>query len=402
MLTSRIDAPDLKLRTIALKMQTGAPLTQKELRRFAVRQGIEQQYANSNDHLFKGKLSGLFGLDMSPRAQMNFAAAKSASLGTLDGRYGDFKFGQQFNRASALNEHKRQELGLEGQRLSNTGQFLSNTGQRLRNDFQGFANQGAQMDLNLRRGTWDEDKEQWVGGLDDLKLRGARANTRSAELAAEMNGYKADALRDDFSSGAYKKRVAEQDRTRKLENDAATLKIGNAQAANAAAANKRKALGLYNEFSRHNEGKPLTDAQIAEIAKFDPEAARRILDERSKPLEFKEYGNYVQNPYTLESIPKKIEGKNASGVVAVVDNPDYLRLMALNDAGYFHKYQTQQSLEDAFKNGEIPKEVYVDVARFRKWPTGNSVRSMTPEQALAAYKEGRISKEELAAIRNNY
>lgn len=64
MLTSSIDAPDLKLRTIALKMQTGAPLTQKELRRFAVRQGIEQQYANSKDHLFKGKLSGLFGLDM--------------------------------------------------------------------------------------------------------------------------------------------------------------------------------------------------------------------------------------------------------------------------------------------------------------------------------------------------
>lgn len=397
MLTSSIDAPDLKLRTIALKMQTGAPLTQKELRRFAVRQGIEQQYANSNDHMFKGKLSGLFGLDMSPRAQMNFAAAKSAAQGTIDGRYGDFKFGQQFNRASALNEHKRQELGLNGQRLSNEGQ-------RLRNTFQGFANQGAQMDLNLRKGTWDEDKEQWVGGLDDLKLRDARANTRSAELGAEMNGYKADALRDDFSSGAYKNRVAMNDRKLQQEIAAGALNIGNAQAANAAAANKRKALELHNEFSRQNAGKPLTDAQIAEIGKFDPEATRKILDDRNKPVEFKlkEYGNYVQNPYTFESIPKKIKGIDAMGVVGIVDNPDYVRLMELGNAGYFHKYPTQQSLEDAFKNGEIPKEVYTDVARFRKWSTGNSVRSMTPEQALAAYKEGRISKEELAAIRNSY
>lgn len=365
MLTSSIDAPDLKLRTIALKMQTGAPLTQKELRRFAVRQGIEQQYANSKDHLFKGKLSGLFGLDMSPRAQMNFSAAKSASLGTLDGRYGDFKFGQQFNRASALNEHKRQELGLNGQRLSNEGQ-------RLRNTFQGFANQGAQMDLNLRRGTYDENKGQWVGGLDDWKLRDARANARSAELGAEMNGYKADALRDDFSSGAYKNRVAMNDRKLQQEIAAGALNIGNAQAANAAAANKRKALELYNEFSRTNEGKPLTNAQIAEIGKFDPEAERRILDGRNKPVEFKpkEYGNYVQNPYTFESIPKKIKGKDAMGIEGIVDNPDYLRLMELGNAGYFHKYQTQQALENAFKNGEIPKEVYVDVARFRKWPTG--------------------------------
>ena len=119
-------------------------------------------------------------------------------------------------------------------------------------------------------------------------------------------------------------------------------------------------------------------------------------------FKLKEYGNYVQNPYTFESIPKKIKGIDAMGVVGIVDNPDYVRLMELGNAGYFHKYPTQQSLEDAFKNGEIPKEVYTDVARFRKWSTGNSVRSMTPEQALAAYKEGRISKEELAAIRNSY
>lgn len=360
MLTSSIDAPDLKLRTIALKMQTGAPLTQKELRRFAVRQGIEQQYANSKDHLFKGKLSGLFGLDMSPRAQMNFAAAKSAAHGTLDGRYGDFKFGQQFNRASALNEHKRQELGLNGQRLSNEGQ-------QLRNTFQGFANQGAQMDLNLRKGTWDEDKKQWVGGLDDWKLRDARANARSAELGAEMNGYKADALRDDFSSGAYKNRVAMNDRKLQQEIAAGALNIGNAQAANAAAANKRKALELQNEFSRQNEGKPLTDAQIAEIGKFDPGAERRILDERNKPVEFKYdvVNGQVVNKFTGRGIPKyELDGY---GNLTQRINPDAARYVTLGKRGFFAKYQTPQALENALRNGEISKEDYTDVARFRGW-----------------------------------
>ena len=105
----------------------------------------------------------------------------------------------------------------------------------------------------------------------------------------------------------------------------------------------------------------------------------------------------IQNQYnTINNRETKLD------LLSVVDNPDYLRLMALKDAGYFHKYQTQQALENAVRNREISKDVYADVARFRGWSTGNTVRSMTPEQALTAYKEGRISKEELAEIRNNY
>ena len=141
---SRLDEPDLRLREIAIKQNSGMPLNASDIRRLAQRQGVEREYqrmANASasgnarwrsmqDYSgrntadprlapFKsqiqspGTMADLYSSGQwNPRLAAAEAGAYRTSLARMKAEYGDPRFGQDFNRASAMQSAQVNDLRL--------------------------------------------------------------------------------------------------------------------------------------------------------------------------------------------------------------------------------------------------------------------------------------------------
>ena len=145
---SRLDEPDLRLREIAIKQNSGMPLNASDIRRLAQRQGVEREYqrmANASasgnarwrsmqDYSgrntadprlapFKsqiqspGTMAGLYSSGQwNPRLAAAEAGAYRTSLARMQAEYGDPRFGQDFNRTSAMQSAQSNDLRLREMR----------------------------------------------------------------------------------------------------------------------------------------------------------------------------------------------------------------------------------------------------------------------------------------------
>lgn len=154
---SRLDEPDLRLREIAIKQNSGMPLNASDIRRLAQRQGVEREYqrmANASasgnarwrsmqDYSgrntadprlapFKsqiqspGTMADLYSSGQwNPRLAAAEAGAYRTSLARMQAEYGDPRFGQDFNRTSAMQSAQSNDLRLrEMQRRDDQAQSL--------------------------------------------------------------------------------------------------------------------------------------------------------------------------------------------------------------------------------------------------------------------------------------
>lgn len=145
---SRLDEPDLRLREIAIKQNSGMPLNASDIRRLAQRQGVEREYqrmANASasgnarwrsmqDYSgrntadprlapFKsqiqspGTMADLYSSGQwNPRLATAEAGAYRTSLARMQAEYGDPRFGQDFNRTSAMQSAQSNDLRLREMR----------------------------------------------------------------------------------------------------------------------------------------------------------------------------------------------------------------------------------------------------------------------------------------------
>lgn len=145
---SRLDEPDLRLREIAIKQNSGMPLNASDIRRLAQRQGVEREYqrmANASasgnarwrsmqDYSgrntadprlapFKsqiqspGTMADLYSSGQwNPRLAAAEAGAYRTSLARMQAEYGDPRFGQDFNRTSAMQSAQSNDLRLREMR----------------------------------------------------------------------------------------------------------------------------------------------------------------------------------------------------------------------------------------------------------------------------------------------
>lgn len=145
---SRLDEPDLRLREIAIKQNSGMPLNASDIRRLAQRQGVEREYrrmANASasgnarwrsmqDYSgrntadprlapFKsqiqspGTMTDLYSSGQwNPRLAAAEAGAYRTSLARMQAEYGDPRFGQDFNRTSAMQSAQSNDLRLREMR----------------------------------------------------------------------------------------------------------------------------------------------------------------------------------------------------------------------------------------------------------------------------------------------
>lgn len=145
---SRLDEPDLRLREIAIKQNSGVPLNASDIRRLAQRQGVEREYqrmANASaaenarwrsmqDYSgrntadprlapFKsqiqspGTMGDLYSSGQwNPRLAAAEAGAYRTSLARMKAEYGDPRFAQDFNRTSAMQSAQSNDLRLREMR----------------------------------------------------------------------------------------------------------------------------------------------------------------------------------------------------------------------------------------------------------------------------------------------
>lgn len=145
---SRLDEPDLRLREIAIKQNSGMPLNASDIRRLAQRQGVEREYqrmANASasgnarwrsmqDYSgrntadprlapFKsqiqspGTMADLYSSGQwNPRLAAAEAGAYRTSLARMQAEYGDPRFGQDFNRTSAMQSAQSNDMRLREMR----------------------------------------------------------------------------------------------------------------------------------------------------------------------------------------------------------------------------------------------------------------------------------------------
>lgn len=145
---SRLDEPDLRLREIAIKQNSGMPLNASDIRRLAQRQGVEREYqrmANASasgnarwrsmqDYSgrntadprlapFKsqiqspGTMADLYSSGQwNPRLAAAEAGAYRTSLARMQAEYGDPRFGQDLNRTSAMQSAQSNDLRLREMR----------------------------------------------------------------------------------------------------------------------------------------------------------------------------------------------------------------------------------------------------------------------------------------------
>lgn len=216
---SRLDEPDLRLREIAIKQNSGMPLNASDIRRLAQRQGVEREYqrmANASasgnarwrsmqDYSgrntadprlapFKsqiqspGTMADLYSSGQwNPRLAAAEAGAYRTSLARMQAEYGDPRFGQDFNRTSAMQSAQSNDLRLrEMRRRDDQAQSLQ--------DFR-------QWNEPFLMSPYDADGLQQLhnraaasGNIAAMDYYGARlAAARNAEIEARQAQAQADA-----------------------------------------------------------------------------------------------------------------------------------------------------------------------------------------------------------------
>lgn len=216
---SRLDEPDLRLREIAIKQNSGMPLNASDIRRLAQRQGVEREYqrmANASasgnarwrsmqDYSgrntadprlapFKsqiqspGTMADLYSSGQwNPRLAAAEAGAYRTSLARMQAEYGDPRFGQDFNRTSAMQSAQSNDLRLrEMRRRDDQAQSL----QDFRRWNEPFLKSPYDADgLRQMRNTAAASGNIAAVDYYDARL----ANARNAEIEAQRAQAQADA-----------------------------------------------------------------------------------------------------------------------------------------------------------------------------------------------------------------
>ena len=225
---SRLDEPDLRLREIAIKQNSGMPLNASDIRRLAQRQGVEREYqrmANASasgnarwrsmqDYSgrntadprlapFKsqiqspGTMADLYSSGQwNPRLAAAEAGAYRTSLARMQAEYGDPRFGQDFNRTSAMQSAQSNDMRLREMR---------------RRDEQ------AQSLYDFRRGNepllespYDADGLQQMYNTAAASRNIAAMDYYGARLAAAKNAeIKARQAQEQADAEAFKRRLQE-------------------------------------------------------------------------------------------------------------------------------------------------------------------------------------------------
>lgn len=216
---SRLDEPDLRLREIAIKQNSGMPLNASDIRRLAQRQGVEREYqrmANASasgnarwrsmqDYSGKntadprlapfksqiqspGTMADLYSSGQwNPRLAAAEAGAYRTSLARMQAEYGDPRFGQDFNRTSAMQSAQSNDLRLrEMRRRDDQAQSL----QDFRRWNEPFLN--SPYDLDGLQQMYNRAAAS--GNIAVMDYYGARlAAARNAEIEARRAQEQADA-----------------------------------------------------------------------------------------------------------------------------------------------------------------------------------------------------------------
>lgn len=243
---SRLDEPDLRLREIAIKQNSGMPLNASDIRRLAQRQGVEREYqrmANASasgnarwrsmqDYSgrntadprlapFKsqiqspGTMADLYSSGQwNPRLAAAEAGAYRTSLARMQAEYGDPRFGQDFNRTSAMQSAQSNDLRLrEMRRRDDQAQSL----QDFRRWNEPFLKSPYDADgLRQMRNTAAASGN--IAAMDYYDARLAAA--RNAEIEAQLAQAQADAeafrrrMQENSQDLAYKKYMLDVQRFR--------------------------------------------------------------------------------------------------------------------------------------------------------------------------------------------
>lgn len=167
-----LTGPDTQLRMIAIKQQSGMPLTDKEVKRLARRQSVEAMYAR-NGWNSNGGMQSAYN-DASGHFQ---ARSMANNIGRIQGEYGENAVAsvQNYNREDLIDRDRLNKANIEGK-------LLSNQHQRFINDHQeGVYNQGvAEHEARMK-------SEEAL--YDNRLLTNQRAKLG---LAKEQNAYELD------------------------------------------------------------------------------------------------------------------------------------------------------------------------------------------------------------------
>lgn len=111
-----LGGPDTRLRMIAIKQQSGIPLTDKEVKRLAQRQSVEAMYAR-NGWSGNGGMQGAYN-DASGHFQ---ARSMANSIGRIQGEYGENAVAsvQKYNREDLIDRDRLNKANIEGRLLIN-------------------------------------------------------------------------------------------------------------------------------------------------------------------------------------------------------------------------------------------------------------------------------------------
>ena len=108
-----LGGPDTRVRMIAIKQQSGIPLTDKEVKRLAQRQSVEAMYAR-NGWSGNGGMQGAYN-DASGHLQ---ARSMANSIGRIQGEYGENAVAgvQKYNREDLIDRDRLNKANIEGRK----------------------------------------------------------------------------------------------------------------------------------------------------------------------------------------------------------------------------------------------------------------------------------------------
>nr|DAQ72554.1 MAG TPA: hypothetical protein [Caudoviricetes sp.] len=116
---NRLDAPDTRLRMIAIKQMQGQALNPRELKRLAQRQGVEANHGAGKSDM-AGSMDGAYKTASAPNFARAYAHASGGEIGTTNARYGEGSLPtvQGLNRERLLREKVLGNLSIERNKLA--------------------------------------------------------------------------------------------------------------------------------------------------------------------------------------------------------------------------------------------------------------------------------------------
>ena len=220
---NRLDAPDTRLRMIAIKQMQGQALNPRELKRLAQRQGVESNHGAGKSDM-AGSMDGAYKTASAPNFARAYAGASGGEIGTINARYGEGSLSavQGLNRERLLREKELGNLSIERNKL-------------------------ALGDEKLRSGYLPKQLER----QEELnKLQLAAAGVRSEYLPQDLAN---KAARD------------------KVNLDKERLSLTQQQLGYDRAEDRRKAIGIVADANRN--GGNMSDLDYQRLKAFSPELA---------------------------------------------------------------------------------------------------------------------------------